>query len=102
MICYELIILNQLSPSTSNTADHEEGLDEFELYPGTLELPQLRSPRGSLCNSNYGSRHGSTCSQGSNSSTLSWTSLQALRRIANRSRSGSEAVNAVSQGSIEE
>ena len=60
-----------------------------------------------------GSRHGSTCSQGredSNSSTLSWTSLQALRRIANRSRSGSErnilgseVVNVVGgQGSIED
>ena len=60
-----------------------------------------------------GSRHGSTCSQGredSNSSTLSWTSLQALRRIANRSRSGSErnilgseSVNVVGgQGSIED
>ena len=58
-----------------------------------------------------GSRHGSTCSrEDSNSSTLSWTSLQALRRIANRSRSGSErnilgseSVNVVAgQGSIED
>ena len=58
-----------------------------------------------------GSRHGSTCSrEDSNSSTLSWTSLQALRRIANRSRSGSErnilgseSVNVVGgQGSIED
>ena len=46
----------QLSPATSNNTDQDEGLDEFDLYPGTLELPQLRSPRGSLCNSNYGSR----------------------------------------------
>ena len=35
----------QLSPSTSNNADQDEDLDEFDLYPGTLELPQMRSPR---------------------------------------------------------
>ncbi len=80
-------------PNSSSVDD--EDLDEFDLYPGTLELPNLRSPRGSI-NSNYGSRHGSTCSQGSNSSTLSWTSLQALRRIANQSRAGS-IVGKVSQ-----
>ena len=49
-------------------------------------------PQGSL-NSIYGSRHGSRhgsniSSRGSNSSTISWQSLQILRRIAS-SRAGS-------------
>ena len=59
MICTIIYLLKnviQPSPVTSNNTDQDEGLDEFDLYPGTLELPQLRSPRGSLCNSNYGSR----------------------------------------------
>ena len=79
---------SEFSNNREEIATDEEDLDEFDLYPGALELPSLRSPRGSICNSNYGSRHGSTCSQGSNSSTLSWTSLQALRRLANNTAAG--------------
>ncbi len=68
-------------------------LDELELFPGGLELPPMRSPRGSL-HSIYGgggspsslcgspARRESNASRGSNASTLSWTSVQALRRVA--------------------
>ena len=66
---------------------------ELEAYPGGgLELPPLRSPRGSihsLYGSNNSSRRNSNCSQGSGSSTLSWSSLQALRLAAARARSTS-------------
>ncbi len=78
--------------------NHEEldpsELDELELFPGGLELPPMRSPRGSL-HSIYGggggspsslcgspARRESNASRGSNASTLSWTSVQALRRVA--------------------
>ena len=43
--------------------------DELDLFPGGLELPPLRSPRGSLHSlygSNCSSRKNSNCSVGSN------------------------------------
>ena len=42
----------------NETSPTDEDDDEFDLYPDVLELPPLRSPRGSI-NSLYGSRHGS-------------------------------------------
>lgn len=70
--------------------------DEVDLFPGGLELPAIRSPRGSIhsimsgssCNSRRNSAC-SGCSQGSNASTISWTSLQALRIAAAKARSTS-------------
>ena len=66
---------------------------ELDLFPGGLELPPLRSPRGSIHSlyggSNCSSRRNSNCSQGSNASTISWSSLQALRLAAVRARSTS-------------
>ena len=58
----------------SNTVEDETEPgeeDEFDLYPDVLELPPLRSPRGSINSiygssrngSRHGSRHGSNCSQ---------------------------------------
>ena len=46
------------SNNPENETDEDD--DEFDLYPDVLELPNLRSPRGSI-NSlyGYGSRHGS-------------------------------------------
>ena len=69
---------HQVPPTTtkefSNTVEDETEPgeeDEFDLYPDVLELPPLRSPRGSINSiygssrngSRHGSRHGSNCSQ---------------------------------------
>jgi hypothetical protein len=47
----------------------DDAEDELDLFPGGLELPLLRSPRGSLHSlySNSSSRRNSNCSVGSNS-----------------------------------
>ena len=79
--------------SPSKLDDYPDGggqEQELELFPGGLELPRFRSPRGSihsLIGSASSSRRNS--SQGSNSSTISWSSLQALRLAAARARSTS-------------
>ena len=61
---------NQFSRNGSVEDEMEgEGEDELDLFPGGLELPPLRSPRGSLHSlygSNCSSRKNSNCSVGSN------------------------------------
>ena len=57
----------ELEEATAAAAAEEE--DELDLFPGGLELPPLRSPRGSLHSlygSNCSSRKNSNCSVGSN------------------------------------
>ena len=50
-------IINQdFSNTIENETSPTDEDDEYDLYPDVLELPPLRSPRGSI-SSLYGSRH---------------------------------------------
>lgn len=98
---YEEDAATDLSAASSAAGTTNE--DEVDLFPGGLDIPR-RSPRNSL-HSLYGSaassRRNSNCSVGSNSSDLSWSSLQQLRLMAAaRARSTSLPQNAVYEYSL--
>ncbi len=64
--------------SSNAAAGENEEEDELDLFPGGLELPPMRSPRGSLHSlygSNSSSRRDSNCSVGSNSRRVTIVSL---------------------------
>jgi hypothetical protein len=54
--------------------------DELDLFPGGLELPPMRSPRGSI-HSLYGVPAGSNCSSRRNSSQARTTNMRASSLI---------------------
>ncbi|XP_071748760.1 uncharacterized protein [Lepeophtheirus salmonis] len=82
--------------------EQKRNTETLDTFSGCLELPPLRSPRGSM-HSLFGSgssRRDSCCSQESNASTISWSNIQSLRLLAARAgRSSSpEDINSAKIG----